>query len=82
MKEDVRAADHQKEEDHRRGQEGIANHQGEEAAHHGTEAREANLPNGEVGLDHLGIVAVVINTKEVTLKGKHKRETQIMSEYE
>lgn len=85
MKELIEVADHQSDkEDHPQDQEGPVNHRGEEADRQGIEAAlpegGANPPDDEVGQSHRGIGIVVTSIREVTLRGKHRKETQIRSE--
>lgn len=84
MKEAIEVADHQSgKEDHPQDQEGPVNPRGEEADHQGVEAAlpegGANPPDDEVGQSHLGIGIVMTSTKEVTQRGKRRKETQIWS---
>jgi len=82
MKEAIEVADHLSgKEDHPQDQEGPVNPRGEEADRQGVEAAlpegGANPPDDEVGQSHLGIGIVMTSIREVTRRGKHRKETQI-----
>ena len=84
MKEAIEVADHlSSKEDHPQDQEGPVNPRGEEADRQGIEAAlpegGANPPDDEVGQSHLGIGIVMTSIREVTRRGKHRKETQTRS---
>lgn len=86
VKEVVKVADHQNvKEGHLQSHEDTANHQGGEADHQGIivvlQEGEVDLLDGAAGLGHHGNDAIVISTREVTLKVKRIKGTRIMSEY-